>query len=47
VKAETSLRITFAFPDPVLPEGVEMKAIAQALGRNPVDRLHLTVQVLY
>jgi|GEM_PF-347669 len=47
VKAETSLRITFAFSDPVLPEGVEMKAIAQALGRNPVDRLHLTVQVLY
>jgi hypothetical protein len=47
VKAETSLRITFAFPDPVLPEGNEMKAIAQALGRNPVDRLHLMVQVLY
>ena len=47
VKAETSLRITFAFSDPVLPEGVEMKAIEQALGKNPVDRLHLTVQVLY
>jgi Protein of unknown function (DUF499) len=47
VRADVSLRIMFEFADPVQPEGPEMQAIEQALGRNPVDRLHLTAKVLY
>jgi hypothetical protein len=47
VKAETSLKIRFDFPAPVLPDGPEMKAIEQALGRNPVDKLQLRAKVLY
>jgi Protein of unknown function (DUF499) len=47
VRAEVALRIIFEFVTPVLPKGPEMQAIEQALGRNPVDRLHLTAKVLY
>ena len=47
VRADVSLKIVFKFPVPVLPQGVEIKAIEQALKRNPVDRLHFTAKVLY
>jgi hypothetical protein len=47
VRAEVALRIVFEFVVPVLPQGPEMQAIEQALGRNPVDQLHLTAKVLY
>jgi hypothetical protein len=47
VRAEVALRIIFEFAAPVLPKGPEMQAIESALGRNPVDRLHLTAKVLY
>ncbi|GAP99684.1 ATP-binding protein [Leptolyngbya sp. NIES-2104] len=47
VRADVSLKITIEFTTPVQPEGVEMKAIEQALGRNPVNRLNLTVKVIY
>lgn len=47
VRADVSLKITFEFATPIQPQGVEMKAIEQALGRNPVDRLNLRIKVLY
>jgi hypothetical protein len=47
VRADVALRIIFEFVAPVLPQGPEMQAIEQALGRNPVDRLHLSAKVLY
>ena len=47
VRADVSLKIVFKFPVPVLPQGVEIKAIEQALKRNPVDRLHFTAKILY
>ncbi|MGG6270856.1 ATP-binding protein [Leptolyngbya sp. AN03gr2] len=47
VRAEVALKIIFEFATPVEPQGVEMKAIEQALGRNPVERLNLAIQVLY
>ncbi|MGV0028412.1 ATP-binding protein [Phormidesmis priestleyi] len=47
VRADVSLKITFEFAAPIEPQGLEMKAIEQALGRNPVDRLHLTAKVVY
>lgn len=47
VRADVSLKITFEFASSIEPQGVEMKAIEQALLRNPVDRLSLTTKVLY
>ena len=47
VKAEVSLKIVFKFATAIQPQGTEMMAIEQALGRNPVDRLHFTAKVLY
>lgn len=47
VRANVSLKFTFEFASPIEPQGVEMKAIEQALLRNPVDRLNLAVKVLY
>lgn len=47
VRAEVSLKLIFEFAAPIQPEGIEMKAIEQALLRNPVDRLNLTIKVLY
>ncbi|BAU16040.1 hypothetical protein LEP3755_66070 (plasmid) [Leptolyngbya sp. NIES-3755] len=47
VRADVSLKITFEFAAAIEPQGVEMKAIEQALLRNPVDRLSLTTKVLY
>jgi len=47
VQASVSLKLIFRFEQPVAAEGSEMKAIAQALNRNPVERLNLRVAVTY
>jgi len=47
VKADVSLKLEFEFSSPVSPDGTEIGTIKQALNRNPVDRLNLTVKVTY
>lgn len=47
VRAIVALKLVMEFPAPVQPDGAEVGAIAQALGRNPVDRLNLTARVTY
>jgi hypothetical protein len=47
VQANVMLKLVLEFASPVAPEGQELGAIAQALGRNPVDRLNLTARVTY
>ncbi len=47
VRAIVALKLVIEFAAAVSPEGVEVSAIAQALGRNPVDRLNLTARVVY
>jgi hypothetical protein len=47
VQATVSMMLRFQFESPVAPSGPEISAIAQALGRNPVERLNLSVKVRY
>ncbi|WNZ47372.1 DUF499 domain-containing protein [Leptolyngbya boryana CZ1] len=47
VQANVMLKIMIEFPAPVESEGQEVRAIAQTLGRNPVDRINLTARVTY
>ncbi|MDB9512847.1 DUF499 domain-containing protein [Kamptonema animale CS-326] len=47
VQANVSLKITFEFQPPILPEGGELNIIKQALDRNPVERLSLSAKVVY
>ena len=47
VQANVMLKLVIEFGAPVEPEGQEIRAIAQALSRNPVDRLNLTARVIY
>ena len=47
VQANVMLKLVIAFASAVEPQGQEIEAIAQALGRNPVDRLNLTARVTY
>jgi Protein of unknown function (DUF499) len=47
VKADVSMKLVFEFSSPVQPNGAEISNIKQALNRNPVDRLNLTVKVTY
>ena len=47
VQANVMLKLVLEFALPVALEGHELGAIAQALGRNPVDRLNLTARVTY
>ncbi len=47
VQANVMLKLVVEFASPVEPQGQEMGAIAQALSRNPVDRLNLTARVVY
>lgn len=47
VQAVVTLKLVMIFATPVQPDEAEVGAIAQALSRNPVDRLNLTVQVIY
>jgi hypothetical protein len=47
MRAEVSLKMRLNFATPVLPEGTEMQSIEQTLGRNPIERGHLAVTVVY
>ncbi|MEX0272045.1 hypothetical protein AB3R30_23250 [Leptolyngbyaceae cyanobacterium UHCC 1019] len=47
VQANVMLKLVLEFASPVASDGQEVEAIAQALGRNPVDRLNLTARVTY
>ena len=47
MRAEVSLKMRLNFATQVLPEGTEMQSIEQTLGRNPIERRHLAVTVVY
>ena len=47
VQANVRMLLAFEFATPVLPDGKEVADIQQALNRNPVERLNLTVKVVY
>jgi hypothetical protein len=47
VQANVMLKLVVEFSSPVEVGGQEIGAIAQALGRNPVDRINLTARVTY
>ncbi|WAL61207.1 ATP-binding protein [Thermocoleostomius sinensis] len=47
VQANVMLKLVVEFPSPVEPEGQEIRAIAQTLSRNPVDRVNLIARVTY
>ncbi|NJO66191.1 MAG: ATP-binding protein [Leptolyngbyaceae cyanobacterium RM1_405_57] len=47
VQANVMLKLVVEFPSSVEPEGQEIRAIAQTLSRNPVDRINLTARVIY
>lgn len=47
VQANVSMKLIFEFASPVQPSGTEINAISQALNRNPVERVNLTVKVTY
>lgn len=47
MRAEVSLKVRVNFATPVLPAGTEMQSIEQTLGRNPIERGHLAVTVVY
>lgn len=46
-QATVNLKLTLEFKEPITPEGAELPAIHSALQRNPLERLYLTVRVLY
>jgi hypothetical protein len=47
VQANVMLKLVIEFSSPVEVGGQEIGAIAQALGRNPVERINLTARVTY
>ncbi len=47
VQANVAMKLIFEFASPIQPGGVEIKAISQALSRNPVERVNLTAKVTY
>jgi hypothetical protein len=47
VQADVNLKLTFEFDNNVTPGGSEINTIKQALLRNPVERLYLSVKVTY
>jgi len=47
VQANVMLKLVMEFASPVQSDGTETGAIAQALSRNPVERLNLTARVTY
>lgn len=47
VQANVAMKLIFEFASPVQSGGAEINAIAQALSRNPVERVNLTVKVTY
>ncbi|MEB3310904.1 MAG: AAA family ATPase, partial [Snowella sp.] len=46
-QATINLKLIFTFKETVMPDGSELNGIIQALQRNPVDRLNLSVRVIY
>lgn len=46
-KADASMKLEFKFLSPVQPDGAEIANIKNALNRNPVERLSLSVKVTY
>ena len=46
-KADVSMKLEFKFLSPVQPDGTEIANIKNALNRNPVERLTLSVKVIY
>ena len=47
-KADVNLKLIIDFADkPIAPESSELNGIKQALGRNPVERINLSVRVKY
>ena len=46
-QADVHLKLTIEFSPPISPQASELNAIRQALGRNPVERLHLSAKVTY
>lgn len=47
VQANVNLKISFEFQPTIQPQGTELNTIKQALNRTPVDRLNLSVKVVY
>ncbi|MES1024903.1 DUF499 domain-containing protein [Gloeocapsa sp. BRSZ] len=47
MQANVAMKLIFEFASAVQPGGTEMNAISQALKRNPVERVNLTVKVTY
>jgi hypothetical protein len=46
-QADVNLKLSIEFKPSIQPQGSELSAIKQALARNPVDRLYLSVRVTY
>jgi hypothetical protein len=47
VQANLNLTLKFRFAPPIDPNGPDLKALQQALSRNPVERMNLHVRVEY
>ncbi|MBD2429028.1 DUF499 domain-containing protein [Phormidium sp. FACHB-1136] len=47
VQANLNLTLKFRFDPPIAPSGPDLKALQQALSRNPVERMNLHVRVEY
>lgn len=47
VQANVALKLSFEFESPIQAKGNEVSAIAQALCRNPVERMNLIAKVTY
>lgn len=47
IRADVELSLIFEFVPEISPQGAEWKDLKQALGRNPVEKLNLAVEVSY
>jgi len=47
VQASLNLTLKFRFAPPIAPNSPDLKALQQALSRNPVERMNLHVRVAY
>jgi hypothetical protein len=47
IRADVELSLIFEFIPEISPQGSEWKDLKQALGRNPVEKLNLAVEVSY
>ena len=46
-QAQINFKLIFTFKEIVKPDGSELNGIVQSLQRNPVERLNLSVKVVY